>query len=191
MTKAKSFIAKAERALSSSDFERAMLNYNLSIAQKPDNEDAVIGIMLCNYAKLRPDVALMIFELYEILRSDRPKEAKSMVINLIESAEKEEIALQSENESIDPQDGIAYDDFKRLIKSDTFSSIYEKTVWSTNVFISHKSEWLDFLERLIEHGYTDMAYFYLEEALPLWGADERTRTLLNKLKAKEESALQR
>ena len=54
-------------------------------------------------------------------------------------------------------------------------------MFSTKVIITEKEDFVDFLDKLIEHGYTDMALSYLESALGAYPSDEPLRKLLKKL----------
>lgn len=172
------------------DRSAAMMNYQLALSENSANESALFGIDLCVYANGRPDIAAMIFELFITMRAVEPQKAIAYVSHLLQMCENEEFQKSSlrPSEWIDMQNGIAYDDFKRLLAgNENFAAIYEKVVWSTNVFISRKRDWFDFVNKLIDSGYTELAYNYIESASPLWGSE--SRTLIEKLRKKEQSAI--
>jgi hypothetical protein len=185
------FIKKAEKAFEAADFATAKLNYHLAIAADRNSQEALVGIMMCALHQVSAELSTIVFELYTAMRSAEGETANAFALALIDSLEKEEFSKRrAADEWIDAQDGIAYDDFKQLLSKDgSFTALYEKIVWSTNVFISRKNDWIDFVDKLIDHGYTELAYRYIEGALPLWGMDEKTHALLTKLRQKERGAV--
>ena len=54
-------------------------------------------------------------------------------------------------------------------------------MFSTRVIITEKEDFLDFLDKLIEHGFSEMALTYLENALSVYPTDKLLTKLLKKL----------
>ncbi len=89
---------------------------------------------------------------------------------------------------IELEDGILYQDFKDIVNSgESFKDTFENIMFSTRVIITKKEDFIDFLDNLIEYGYTDMALTYLENALGSFPADESLRKLLQKLAKGEKN----
>jgi hypothetical protein len=54
-------------------------------------------------------------------------------------------------------------------------------MFSTKVIITEKEDFVDFLDKLIEHGFSEMALTYLENALSVYPSDKLLAKLLKKL----------
>jgi hypothetical protein len=54
-------------------------------------------------------------------------------------------------------------------------------MFSTRVIITQKEDFIDFLDNLIENGFSEMALTYLESALGAFPTDKMLRKLLKKL----------
>lgn len=93
-----------------------------------------------------------------------------------------EIFADPIRERIELENGILYQDFRKLLDSgENFKDTFENIMFSTKVIITEKEDFIDFLDNLIEHDYTEMALTYLENALGAYPTDEPLRKLLKKL----------
>ena len=189
----KKLLKLAEKAFSQHDYESAYLLYCTSVSGKSGKgrspqtatPEELLGIELCVLARVQPHAAQMIFDIYRALRFGHSDEsAESCALNLIESIQAE---LYDHPEPLQQHNGIDYNEFKELVEGGGFEAIYENIVWSTNVFISQKKDWVDFVSRLIDNGYTELAYRYIEAASESWNSE--ARELLAKIKDKESGAL--
>jgi hypothetical protein len=85
-------------------------------------------------------------------------------------------------ERLELEDGILYSDFKALLDDGAeFKETFENIMFSTRVIITKKDDFIDFLERLIENDFAEMALTYLENALSVYPSDKLLRKLLKKL----------
>jgi len=62
-----------------------------------------------------------------------------------------------------------------------FKETFENIMFSTKVIITEKEDFIDFLDKLIEHNFTEMALTYLENALAIYPTDILLMKLLKKL----------
>jgi hypothetical protein len=93
-----------------------------------------------------------------------------------------EIFAQPLRERIEYEDGILYGDFKNLLNDGAdFKETFENIMFSTKVIITEKEDFIDFLDRLIDHGFEEMALSYLENALSVYPTDRILAKLLKKL----------
>ncbi|MDR0665630.1 MAG: hypothetical protein LBF86_08955 [Helicobacteraceae bacterium] len=185
----RSLCDKAERALESLNFNSASLLFRRALAIKRDNRSAMEGLLIADFCLRRAEFAARIAETYAAARAIDPKNAKRLALGLIEAIEAEESKNGAELEQfLTLQNGIDYNEFLTLLDaSPSFADLFEKVSRSTNVYISRKKDWYDLLERLIESGYFEIAYRFIESASPLVGIDDRARALLVKLREKESS----
>ncbi|MDQ7067591.1 MAG: hypothetical protein Q9M40_06290 [Sulfurimonas sp.] len=80
------------------------------------------------------------------------------------------------------EDGILYKDFKNILnEGGEFRETFENIMFSTRVIITQKDDFIDFLDKLIEHDFAEMALTYLENALSIYPSDKLLRKLLKKL----------
>jgi hypothetical protein len=180
-------LERAERALSKADFNAAHIFFRRALSLKRDSQTAVGGLLIADFCIKRGEFADQIMELYAAARALDPKRAKRFALGMIETIEAEESEKSAAFERfLSAQNGVDYNEFLTLLdNSPSFADLFEKITRSTNVFISRKSDWFDFVERLIENGYIEIAYRFIENASPFVGADDRARALLNKLREKE------
>ncbi|MDR2152256.1 MAG: hypothetical protein LBO72_05510 [Helicobacteraceae bacterium] len=181
---------RAERALLNADFDAAALFFRRALALKPASESAVGGLLIADFCLRRDEFASQVAELYAAARAIEPKRAKRLALGLIETIEAEESEKSAAlDKFLIARDGIEYKEFLALLDSSpSFADLFEKITRSTNIYISRKNDWYDLLERLIENGYLEVAYRFIESASPFVGMDDRARALLVKLQEKEAIA---
>jgi hypothetical protein len=128
-----------------------------------------------------------LFDYYEILREDDKEEADIIMGDILQNIDGAldklgEIFSQPLRDRVELEDGILYDDFKNIIESgESFKDTFENIMFSTRVIITKREDFIDFLDNLINHGYSSMALTYLENALGAYPADDSLRKLLKKL----------
>jgi hypothetical protein len=183
----RSLVGKAERALQKSDYGAAIVLFRQALAEKKNVESAIGGLLIADFCAKRSEFAPQIAEFYSFARAVNPRKAKTFVLRLIEAIENEESEKNVAAERfLTARDGIEYADFLSLLESaPNFADLFEKITRSTNVYVSRSDDWFDFVDRLVENDYYEIAYRFIESAAPLVGMDARTRVLLDKLSEKE------
>jgi tetratricopeptide (TPR) repeat protein len=169
------------------EYSLALFYFSLALQENPDSKDARLGAILSDMASEREMEAVALFEYY-LLSKESDKEVKeesieeiiSLVDNSIESIygliEKRELEY-----AIAQENGIEYNDFKELIKSrGSFKKAFEDIMFSTKVLISKKEDFIDFLEMLIENGFTEISLNYLESAINIFPNDKKLLSLVNR-----------
>jgi hypothetical protein len=128
-----------------------------------------------------------LFDYYEVLKEEDKEQADVIMSDILQnmdgSLEKlREVFSEPMRDRIEFEDGILYKDFKDLVdESGNFKEIFENIMFSTRVIITQKEDFIDFLDKLIEHDFAEMALTYLENALSVYPSDELLRKLLKKL----------
>jgi hypothetical protein len=80
---------------------------------------------------------------------------------------------------------IDYDDFLKLEKDrGSFKRAYEDIMYSTKVSITSKNDLVDFINKLIEHGFDSTAYSYLDGFNEIFSYDKDLTDLYEKLESK-------
>jgi len=174
-------------------YEEALFHYGLAKEGAPEDPDIEIGILLTSLAQEMEEEAHALFEFYNVAKTSEELEAVELVKTLIDSVEQglsgsEEIGndairpVVSLEEELEYENGIAYRDFKTIVSnSKNFSEAFRKVIFSTKVIISHKQDFFEFVENLIDNGYIDMALGYIDSANRIFPSDQKIRDLLNKI----------
>jgi len=180
LTQAKESFSKAEYKIALEKFAEVLQSY-------PHSKEAYNGVILSEMAMSGESGAEALFDYYEILKEEDKEQADAIMSAILKdmdgSLEKlGEVFAQPLRQRLELEDGILYSDFKALLdEGGDFKEIFENIMFSTRVIISEKDDFLDFLERLIENGFTEMALTYLENALSVFPSDKPLRKILKKL----------
>ena len=128
-----------------------------------------------------------LFDYYEVLKEEDRESADIIIDEILQNLDgalekiSEVLAEPIANKLI-YEDGILYEDFKTIVESgNDFRETFENIMFSTKVIITQKEDFIDFLDRLIEHNFSEMALSYLENALNVYPNDMQLIKLLEKL----------
>jgi len=180
LTQAKESFSKAEYKSALEKFAEVLQNY-------PNSKEAFNGVILSEMALSGEDGAEALFDYYEVLKEEDKEQADIIMSEILESMDGSleklsEVFSEPLRERLEFEDGILYSDFKKLIdEGGEFKEIFENIMFSTRVIITKKEDFVDFLDKLIAHGFSDMALSYLENALGVYPTDKSLRKLLKKL----------
>ncbi len=166
------------------DFHSALSYFEKMLRIDPSDKRAQLGVILCDLAKEDEEEASALFDFYVILKEEKEREPEERVIQMVQSLDNAQESLNDllSHENIFLQEGISYKDFKSIVdQRGGFKRAFEDIMYSTKVIITQKSDFFDFIENLIEHGFTDMVYSYLEDASKLYPADEKLQEFVEKL----------
>ncbi len=180
-------LTKAKESFSKSDFKNALDQFAIVLQNYPNSEEAYNGAILSEMAMSGEGGAEALFDYYEILKKEDKKTADNIMRELLQTmdgtVEKiSEIFAEPLLQRLEFEDGILYKDFKDIVaQTGNFKETFENIMFSTRVIITQKEDFIDFLENLIEYGFSEMALGYLEHALSAYPNDESISTLLKKL----------
>ena len=165
------------------DYSLALFYFSLALQEDPESEDARLGAILTDMASEKETEAEALFEYY-LLSKENGKENIEDIINLVGSSAESIYGLIEKKElqyAIDEENGIEYEDFKKLIKQrGSFKKAFEDIMFSTKVLISKKEDFVDFLEKLIDNGFTEMSLNYLESAINIFPNDKKLLNLVDR-----------
>jgi len=180
-------LTQANESFSQADYKNALEKFAYVLQNFPNSKEAYNGVILSEMAMSGEGGAEALFDYYEILKEDDQEAADTIMGDILQNIDGTleklgEIFSQPLRDRIELEDGILYQDFKDIVNSgESFKDTFENIMFSTRVIITKKEDFIDFLDNLIEHDYTDMALTYLENALGTYPADEPLRKLLKKL----------
>ncbi len=180
-------LSQAKESFSKAEYKTALEKFATVLQNYPNSKEAYNGVILSEMAMSGESGAEALFDYYEILK-DEDKESADVIMeevlnNLNGSLDKlSEVFAQPLRERIELEDGILYQDFKAILDDGAdFKETFENIMFSTRVIITQKDDFVDFLERLIAHGFNEMALTYLENALSVYPSDKLLHRLLKKL----------
>ena len=172
-------------------FDKALFLYSLLISNFPNNEEYPIYALLCDISIEDENKAIALFDYFFLLKKDDPKEAISYIKNVINAydgdIEKMMDLLKELNlTTVNQLDAINYEDFQLLIKQrGSFKVAFEDIMVSTKVAIEKKEDFYDFVTKLIDNGFNNMAYNYLEGFQDYFFQDKEIVKLYKRLEEKQ------
>ena len=180
-------LLEANENFGKSDFAQALRNYALVLQDHPDSKEAYNGAILAEMAMSGEEGAEALFDYYTVLRDDDLEQADIILTEILETMDGTldalgEIITKPLKDRIEFEDGIMYAEFKEIVDEDgDFRRIFENIMFSTRVIITEKDDFVDFLDKLMENNYQEMALSYLEGALAVHPNDKQLRALLRRL----------
>jgi tetratricopeptide (TPR) repeat protein len=180
-------LTQAKESFSKADYKHALEQFASVLQNYPNSKEAYNGVILSEMAMSGEGGAEALFDYYEILKEEDKEQADAIMGDILENMDGTfeklgEVFAEPIRDRLELEDGILYKDFKAILDSGaSFRDTFENIMFSTRVIITEKEDFIDFLDNLIEHGYTDMALSYLENALSVYPSDEPLRKLLKKL----------
>lgn len=180
-------LSQAKDSFSKADYKVALEKFAQVLQSYPNSKEAYNGVILSEMAMSGEGGAEALFDYYEILQEDDKESADKIMSEILQnmdgSLEKlSEVFAEPLRDRLEFEDGILYSDFKKILdEGGDFKETFENIMFSTRVIITQKEDFIDFLERLIEHGFAEMALTYLENALSVYPSDKLLRKLLKKL----------
>ena len=180
-------LALANNNFTQAQYEHALRNYALVLKDFPDSKEAYNGAILAEMAMSGEAGAEALFDYYSVLREEDAERADIVIGEILDTMdgtfdELTELFKQPAKEQLVFEDGITYADFRKLVEQKgEFKRIFENIMFSTRVIITEKEDFIDFLERLVDNGFREMALSYLESALSIYPNDGQLRGVLKRL----------
>ncbi|OHD97125.1 MAG: hypothetical protein A3E21_00020 [Sulfurimonas sp. RIFCSPHIGHO2_12_FULL_36_9] len=180
-------LSQAKDSFSKSDYKNALEKFAAVLQSFPNSKEAYNGVILAEMAMSGEGGAEALFDYYEVLKEEDKEQADIIMSQILQnmdgSLEKlREVFAEPLRDRVEFEDGILYKDFKTLVdEGGDFKEIFENIMFSTRVIITQKEDFVDFLDKLIEHDFAEMALTYLENALSVYPSDKLLRKLLKKL----------
>ncbi|RXJ95243.1 hypothetical protein CRU94_05765 [Arcobacter sp. AHV-9/2010] len=175
-------------------FEKALFLYSLLVDNFPQKDEYKIYALFCDIALEDASKAIALFDYFSILKDDDLQEAIDYVKGVIKAydgdVDKMMMLLKELNlTTVNQLDAINYSDFKKLIEQrGSFKVAFEDIMFSTKVAIESKDDFYDFVTKLIDNGFSNMAYNYLEGFNEYFIHDKEIVKLYKRLEEKSNEA---
>ena len=179
-------LQRAEGEFLQGHFENALRSYGLILKDYPTLDEATVGVYLSDLGVENKEEAQALFDYYQAIKEEK-KNAVEIIDHLIETLDssKHEIhkLLDPVEEQIDYSDGIRYSDFLILVEDrGSFKLAFEDIMFSTKVVITNKDDFIDFVTKLGQEGFDEMALRYLDATSQLFGNDQDILVLYSVIK---------
>jgi len=177
-------LQRAEKEFLQGNYAKALRSYGLILRDYPSLDEAKVGAYLSDLGEESGEEAQALFDYYQMIKEEK-KNAVEIIHSLINSLDttKEsihELLETSEEDQIEYGDGVRYSDFLRLVESrGNFRQAFEDIMFSTKVVITDKDEFIDFVTKLADEGFDEMALGYLDATVSLFGNDQEVLALYN------------
>ncbi len=177
-------LERAESAFLKGDYANALRSYGLILKDYPLLDEAKIGVYLSDLGSESEEEAQALFDYYQMIKTEK-ENAVDIIDGLIDSLDSskhniQELLLNPIQEQIEYGDGIRYSDFLALVESrGSFKKTFEDIMFSTKVVITDKDEFIDFVTKLADEGFDEMALGYLDATSNLFGDDQDVLALYN------------
>jgi tetratricopeptide (TPR) repeat protein len=177
-------LQRAETEFLEGDFTNALRDYGLLLKDYPSMDEAKVGVYLSDLGIESSEEAQALFDYYQVIK-DEKENAVEIIDSLIRSLDNskdtlKELLLDPLEEQIEYSEGIRYSDFLKLVESrGSFKKAFEDIMFSTKVVITNKDEFIDFVTKLTEEGFDEMALSYLDASSSLFGNDQDVLALYN------------
>ncbi|MDD2399386.1 MAG: hypothetical protein PHR75_02115 [Sulfurovum sp.] len=184
-------LQRAENEFLRGEYASALRNYSLILKDYPMLDEAKVGAYLSDLGIEREEEAQALFDYYQIIKSQK-ENAAQIIDNIITSLEDtklkvHELLNDSIEEEVEYGEGIRYSDFLELVKQrGSFKKAFEDIMFSTKVVITSKDEFIDFVSRLSNEGFDEMALNYLDASANLFGNDQDILSLYHTIKGAKQ-----
>lgn len=180
-------LSQAKESFSKAEYKSALDKFAEVLQSYPNSKEAFNGVILSEMALSGEDGAEALFDYYEVLKEEDKEQADIIMSEILESLDGSleklsQVFAEPLRDKLEFEDGILYSDFLKLIdEGGDFQEVFENIMFSTRVIITKKEDFTDFLKKLIDNGFSEMALGYLENALSIYPTDQVLGTLLKKL----------
>ncbi len=159
-------LQRAEEQFLRRDYESALKIYGLILKDDPTFQEAEVGAYLSDMGMENDEEAQALFDYYQAIKASNAN-ANEVISNLMQAIHSTRVIIQqvfsASGSNKIYENGIAYTDFIRSVEDKgDFRQAFEDIMFSSKVVITTREDFIDFMHRLIEAGYYDMALGYLD-----------------------------
>ena len=171
-------------------FDKALFLYSQLSSNFPENKEYKIYALFCDVATEDIQKAMSLYDYFTVVKDENLDEAVKYVEDVIHAYDGDvdkmmEILKDLSTSTVEALDAIRYEDFKKLINTrGSFRIAFEDIMFSTKVAIENREDFFDFVNKLIDNGFENTAYTYLEGFNDYFSYDKEIEKLYKKLEEK-------
>lgn len=172
-------------------FDEALILYSQLILHFPEKKEYKIYALLCDIASEDINKAISLYDYFSIIKNENEEEAIKYIEDTIEAYDGDiekmmQILKDISITTVEQLDAIKYEEFKTLIeKRGSFKRAFEDIMFSTKVAIESRTDFYDFVNKLIDNGFDSTAYNYLEGFNEYFSYDKEIEKLFKKLEMRQ------
>lgn len=172
-------------------FDKALFLYSQLSSNFPENKEYKIYALFCDVAMEDIQKAMSLYDYFTVVKDENLDEAVKYVEDVIHAYDGDvdkmmEILKDLSTSTVEALDAIRYEDFKKLINTrGSFRIAFEDIMFSTKVAIENREDFFDFVNKLIDNGFENTAYTYLEGFNDYFSYDKEIEKLYKKLEEKK------
>lgn len=183
----KELTTEGESSFASREYQKSLEYFLKALSYDSNYKPAKIGILLLDMIQGYEDEAHALHDYYEILKKDPKNSSEDLVLNAIKNFDDNlnrvaQFFSNINTTQINAIDGILYDDFKKLeSQRGGFKRAFEDIMYSTKIIIQSHEDFVEFMNKLVDYGFKDVALSYLENGVEQFMFDKDLREILNKI----------
>jgi tetratricopeptide (TPR) repeat protein len=169
------------------DFDSAILYFSLVLDEVPEHKEAKFFAVLSDFAKNNTSHAKSLFDFYMVSEQKQKEDIRKYIYDIIKNTDESTYSVMSllqefRKMEIEAVDAVDYTDLLDIVRQNgSFKEVFEGIMFSTKVAIKSQDELLDFIEKLVENGFEDIAEEYLEQFNISFSDDHKLKQIYDKL----------
>ncbi|RAX59224.1 hypothetical protein CCZ01_00320 [Helicobacter monodelphidis] len=178
---------RAEAAFLEGDYEESMRQYSHAMILRKEDLESKVGLLLADLASDFETESKALYNYYQLLKRNSRFVADKVLLSLVESFDGNvsEMAAMTHlinSLNIDRNDGVLYSDFKKHVEyRGSFKEACEDMIFSTRIILTHRDEFVEFIESLVDNGFVHMALLYLDDINMKVPVDSRMGEIYKKI----------
>ncbi|CBG39897.1 Putative hypothetical protein [Helicobacter mustelae 12198] len=154
------------------NYKDAMSYFTEALELDKEDLEARIGVLLTDLAADFPNEAHGFYELYQTMLSSNPRSLREKIQqNILDGIKSFDNGLEKlsavffdaqKDLKAEQIDGILYKDFKEMYECKGFKETFENLLFSTKIVFTNKEDFYEFLNTLLDYGYSEFCLQYIE-----------------------------
>ncbi|RUM67947.1 MAG: hypothetical protein DSZ06_00070 [Sulfurospirillum sp.] len=166
-------------------YKDAIKKFQAVLMEEPFDLEAKLGVMLCDMAETNEYEAKNLFEMYESAKDKNIGDIGILLEDILQEGDEQLFDEADELKKLysdELKDYVEYRDFLTFVESrGEFKRAFEDLMFSAKIVIDSKEDFIEFISRLLENGYTNTALNYLENAIALYPHEDFFQKTLGQL----------
>ncbi len=183
------FKVKAKTSFAQENYKEAMLLSSQILFDEPDNEYWSMFVRLCDLGLENSVNAQHIYDYFTTMQDQEADEQTAIkkTNDLIKAGDGDKVQISKYLEefsqsSVNKLQSISYEEFLQLIdERGSFKVAFEDIMYSTKISLENKKQFYEFLEKLINNNFHNIAYEYLDSHFNFFKYDKEVQKLYNML----------
>ncbi len=184
-------IQQANYLFENQQYDKAIFLYAQASSLDPENKEYKLYPLFCDIASEDEQKGQSLYEYFVIEKEINLDHAIKYVKDAIGAYDGNNDLMMKliqdiSTQTVESLDAIDYNDFLELVQQrGSFRIAYEDIMFSTKVALKSKEDLINFIDQLIEHNFSTVAYSYLDGFNAVFTYDKEFNALYEKLESKK------